>query len=286
MKVSGFTFVRDAIRYGYPAVESIQSMLPICDEVVVAVGKSTDETLKMVQGIRSDKIRILETVWDESLREGGKILAQQTDLALGECRHDWCFYLQADEVIHEKYYPAVLKGMEENLSKIEVEGLIFDYQHFYGSYWTLGTGRNWYRREVRIVRNKIGVRSFRDAQGFRLNGRKLRVKESGAQVFHYGWAKPTEQMMAKQKNLERFWHPDDEIEKKYSNPDFQIFGNLGEISLFTGTHPAVMKSRAGDCDSEIVRMLEKRRNRKTFFRWIEDDLLHTRLGEYKNYKLI
>jgi glycosyltransferase involved in cell wall biosynthesis len=286
MKVSGLTFVRDAVKYGYPAVESIQSMLPICDEVVVVAGNSSDDTLQMIRGINSDKIRIIETVWDESLREGGKILAQQTDIALSHCLYDWCFYLQADEVLHEKFYQPLLSSMEENIENHRVQGLLFDYVHFYGSYWTIGTGRQWYRKEVRVVRNKIGVRSFRDAQGFRLNGNKLQVKHSGAQIFHYGWAKPQNQMTAKQKNLDRFWHRDEEIEKKYASAEFQIFGNLEEIALFNDTHPAVMKSRVGECDSTITKILESRRKRKTLSQWIEEEILHTRIGEYKNYKLL
>ncbi|MBA4311142.1 MAG: glycosyl transferase [Chlorobiaceae bacterium] len=286
MKVSGFTFVRDAVKYGYPVVESIQSMLPICDEVVVVVGNSSDDTLEMIHGINSDKIRIIETIWDESLREGGKILAQQTDIALSNCLYDWCFYLQADEVLHEKFYQPLRSSMEKNIGDHRVQGLLFDYVHFYGSYWTVGTGRQWYRKEIRVVRNNIGVRSFRDAQGFRLNGNKLQVKHSGAQIFHYGWAKPQDQMTAKQKNLDRFWHRDDDIEKKYLSPEFKIFGDIENISMFNGTHPMLMNSRVGELDPNIERLLNQRKKRKSILKLIEEDILHTRIGEYKNYKLI
>ena len=64
MKVSGFTFIRNAIKYDYPIAEAIKSILPICDEVVVAVGKSDDETLSLVKGI-DPKVRVIDTVWDE-----------------------------------------------------------------------------------------------------------------------------------------------------------------------------------------------------------------------------
>ena len=43
MRVSGFTFIRNAIHYDYPIVEAIHSILPLCDEVVVAVGNSIAE---------------------------------------------------------------------------------------------------------------------------------------------------------------------------------------------------------------------------------------------------
>ena len=49
MKVSGFTFVRNAVKYDYPVVESIASILPLCDEVVVAVGQSEDGTRALIR---------------------------------------------------------------------------------------------------------------------------------------------------------------------------------------------------------------------------------------------
>ena len=75
MKVSGFTFVRNAIKYDYPVVEAIKSILPLCNEVVVAVGKSEDATLQLIKSIDSPKIRIIETVRDDSFRTGGRVLA-------------------------------------------------------------------------------------------------------------------------------------------------------------------------------------------------------------------
>ena len=80
MKVSGFTFIRNAITYDYPIVEAIRSILPLCDEVVVAVGNSEDATLQLIQSI-DPKVRIIETVWDDTVREGGRTLALETDKA-------------------------------------------------------------------------------------------------------------------------------------------------------------------------------------------------------------
>ena len=79
MKVTGFTFIRNAIKYDYPVVEAITSILPICDDFVVAVGNSDDGTLALIQSIHPTKIRIVETIWDDTKREGGKVLALETD---------------------------------------------------------------------------------------------------------------------------------------------------------------------------------------------------------------
>ncbi|MDI6767632.1 MAG: glycosyltransferase family 2 protein [Bacteroidota bacterium] len=287
MKISGFTFARDAVRFGYPIVESIQSMLPICDEVVVAVGNSNDGTLKLIQNIGSEKIRIIETVWDERLREGGRILAQQTNIALSHCRYDWCLYLQADEVLHEQFYSNVMDSTTRYVDDQRVQGLLFDYVHFYGSYWTVGTGRNWYQKEIRLVRNHIGVESYRDAQGFRLNGNKLQVKHTDAKIYHYGWAKPPGLMIAKQKNLDRFWHSDENVEKKYSDNNFHIFSALDEVELFKGTHPKMFAGKIPEePHQELMSALKNRKRKKSILRWLEENVFHTRFGEYKNYKLL
>lgn len=170
MKVAGFTFIRNALLYDYPVVEAIKSILPVCDYFVAAVGKSEDATLDLVRDIGDPKIHIMETVWDDSLREGGRVLAQETDKAFDVIppEYDWCFYIQADECVHESDLPAIQAGMERWLGDPRTEGLLFNYRHFYGSYDFIGVSRKWYRREVRIIRNDKRIRSFRDAQGFRL----------------------------------------------------------------------------------------------------------------------
>ena len=178
MKVSGFTFIRNAIKYDYPIVEAIRSILPLCDEVVVAVGNSEDETLQLIKEI-DPKVRIIETIWDDSVREGGRTLALETDKAFEAISSDtdWSFYIQGDEVLHEKYIPIVKQAMLKYKDDKRVEGLLFNYLHFYGSYDYIGTSISWYPDEIRVIRNRKDIFSYRDAQGFRkLPNEKLKVK--------------------------------------------------------------------------------------------------------------
>ena len=170
MRVSGFSIIRDGIRFGYPFVESIYSVLPLVDEFVLAVGKSSDDTLHCAKAIGSPKLRIIETEWDEKLRQGGQVMAQQTNIALDECTGDWCFYLQGDEVIHEQDYERITGAMRKYLPKRDIEGLSFRYRHFYGSYQLINPLP--YRRQIRIVRNGSGARSVGDACGFAIHGRR------------------------------------------------------------------------------------------------------------------
>ncbi len=246
MKVSGFTFIRNAIKYDYPIVEAIRSILPLCDEVVVAVGNSDDETYALIQGI-DPKVRIIETVWDDSVREGGRTLALETDKAYqaiaSDC--DWAFYIQGDEVIHEKYLPVIREAMERYKDDQRVEGLLFNYRHFYGSYDYVGTSISWYLDEIRIIRNRADIFSYRDAQGFRkLPNDKLSVKKIDAYVYHYGWVKPPEKMQKKQESFHKMWHDDAWMKENVKQVEaFDYFENISALALFKESHPSVMQER-------------------------------------------
>lgn len=253
MKVSAFTIVRDAVRLDYPAVESIRSILPLVDEYVVLVGDSCDNTLELIRGINSPKLVVKESVWDPELRRGGAVLAQQTNLALDHCQGDWCFYLQADEVIHENDWDRIRSSMQRGLKRPSVEGLSFRYHHFMGDYNL--TSLLIYKRQVRIVRNGLGIRSAKDACGFSREGRKLRTQATGAWVYHYGWVRPPETMGRKQAQLEIFYSEDPEK----TPPATNLRSRAAEINVvaaasawdydlsacvpFRGTHPEVMRVR-------------------------------------------
>jgi hypothetical protein len=255
MKVSGFTFIRNAIKFDYPVVEAIKSILPVCDDFVVAVGNSDDSTLDLIQGIDKQKIRIIETVWDDSktMKKGGKVFALETDKAFKEIGmdSDWAFYIQGDEVIHEKYLPAIRSAMEENLSNKAVDGLIFNYCHFYGTFDYVADSRRWYRSEIRIVRNHKDIRSWNDAQGFRWkDARKLTGRFIDATVYHYGWVRPPKKMMEKLEGAKQYWSADSKHIKTIDqvSTEYDYTESIDSLTRFKGTHPAVMKSRLEQLD--------------------------------------
>ncbi|GAB3561330.1 hypothetical protein GCM10027578_01890 [Spirosoma luteolum] len=290
MKIAGFTFVRNAIRFDYPVVEAIRSILPLCDEFVVAVGQSDDETLALIQGIDSPKIRIIQTVWDDSLRAGGRVLAVETDKALAAISPDvdWAFYIQGDEVLHERYIPVVRQAMAQYLDQPEVEGLLFHYLHFYGSYRYVGDSPQWYRREIRVVRNTGNVVSYRDAQGFRTrDNQKLRVRLIDAYIYHYGWVKPPDVQEAKMRAVQQFWHGEQTIEQARQNYVNFDYSAIDALAAFTGTHPAVMQPRIDaqhwQFDFDIR---EKKYSAKNRLKRLIERLTGWRLGEYRNYRLL
>jgi len=259
MKVSGFTFIRNAVKNDYPIVEAITSILPVCDEFVVALGNSDDGTEDLIKGINSPKVRIINTVWDDSLRDGGAVFAAQTDIAFNAISPDadWAFYIQGDECVHEKYLPLIKKEMEDNLDDKNVEGMLFKYLHFYGSYDYYGHSRRWYRREIRILRNNKAIHSYRDAQGFRWDGRKINVKLIDAWIYHYGWVKPPEGLKNKLRNFNQFYHDDNWLAQNLPESFEFDYKNADRLIHFTGSHPQVMKKRIGATNWNLTIDLKK-----------------------------
>jgi hypothetical protein len=289
MKVSGFTFVRNAIKFDYPVAEAIRSVLPLCDEFIVAVGNSEDDTRNLVASIGDPKIRIIDTVWDDSLRDGGKVLAIETNKAFDAISPDstWAFYIQADEVVHEKYLPEIRAAMEKWEADPAVEGLVFNYVHFWGSYSYIGDSRQWYRREVRLIRNDKLIRSYLDAQGFRKNGRKLFVAPVDAAIFHYGWVKPPVAQQAKQQTFNRYWHTDRWIDREVPKSETYDYSGMNFLSPFTGSHPQVMQDRIERLNWEFHPGLSKKRPsiKSVILHFIEKKT-GWRIGEYRNYKIV
>ncbi len=316
-KISGFSMGKNALKLYYPMKQAVMSILPIVDEFVVALGDSDedDRTREEILSIGSDKIKILDTVWDIEKYPRGMEHAHQTDIAKEHCSGDWLFYLQSDEVIHEKYLPLIKKRCDELLDDKNIEGLLFDYIHFWGDYNHYQDSHCWYRKEIRIVRNDPDIHSWESAQSFRripnfdgINYRqqdetyKLHVADSGAKVYHYGWVRPPALMQNKIKVFSTNHRGKKLVEKQVRNKMFDKvfdYGNIGKLSVFKGTHPAVMKEWIADFTwKEELRYKGPKKSlnpvknkhdkfKYTLISWIEKNLLFgKRLGEFKNYILI
>lgn len=287
MKTAGFTIVRNAIKFDYPVLESIRSVLPVVDTFYVGVGKSEDHTLELIRNLNDPRVVIVETEWDMSLREGGKLLAVETNKVfdLIPAEFDWCFYIQADEVVHEKDHETIRKALRLNLDKKEVEGLLFDYTHFYGTYDYVGNSRRWYRHEIRIIRNNKNIRSYRDAQGFRkTDDGKLKVKAIHAGIYHYGWVKHPAQQKEKEKSFHKMWHNDEWMKENVKEETEFDYSGIDSLKKFTGTHPVAMQERIAKKNwlFEYDPSKSKIRFKHRVLLWIEK-LTGKRLFEYKNY---
>ncbi len=255
-RISGFTLVRNGTKFDYPYLESMRSLLPLVDELVVNVGRGDDDTLQQIKRFSlhfggSEKIKIFESDWpldDPEKKKGGQILAEQTNLALDRCTGDWCVYLQADEVLHQEDLADIRRAITQVHPHPVVDGLYFDYLHFYGSYDVIQVSRSAYRREVRAIRRTSGARSIGDAQSFRKpDGSKLKVLESGGRVFHYGWVRTPEAMKAKTYFMDTLYHGDpSKAQAQDGVPhtgDNYRYKKIWGLRRFEGTHPGPMEER-------------------------------------------
>jgi len=308
---------KNAIKLHYPMKQSVMSILDIVDEFVVVLGDSDEDdiTRKEILSIGSDKIRIIDTVWDIEKYPRGMEHAHQTDIAKEHCSGEWLFYLQSDEVIHEKYLPVIKKRCEDLRDDKNIEGLLFNYIHFWGDFEHYQDSHCWYRNEIRIVRNDPDIHSWESAQSFRripnfdgINYRrqeetyKLHVAKVDAWVYHYGWVRPPRVMQSKIKAFTINHRGKESVQKQDDLKMFdKIFdyGNLSALSKFEGDHPAVMKEWIANFDwKDQLRFSGPRKSmnpvinkhdklKYVIVSWIEKNLLFgMRLGEFKNHILI
>jgi glycosyltransferase involved in cell wall biosynthesis len=302
MKVSGFTLVRNGVLFDYPFLESLRSLLPLVDELWINVGIGDDETLALVREFcakeSNGKAHYFESRWpldDPEKKRGGKILSEQTNLALDRCTGDWCVYLQADEVLHEEDYGAMKGAMLENLNDSRVDGLLFEYVHFYGSYRVIQQSRNVYRREVRIIKRDSGARSVDDAQSFRkAGGEKLNVRTSGAKIYHYGWVRPPEKMKTKTFFFDQLYHGDPkgkdaENETPHTGDNYR-YKKIWGLRPFKKTHPETMleriKAKSWDWDLRNSRLEWSWRDGKKILLDSLERATGKRLFEYRSYRIL
>jgi hypothetical protein len=310
--ISGFSFVRNGAKLYYPVVEAILSILPICDEFIIAVGKSDEDdiTRDLIAAIDDPKIIIIDTLWDEKYFNRGIINSIQTDIAMKQCTGDWLFYVQADEVVHEKHLPAIRQRCEQLLDNRKVEGLVFNYRHFWGDYNHYHQGHGWYPHEIRIIRNLPNIHSYQSAQSFRwfdfydnprqeTGTRKLNVASVDAEIFHYGWVRPPHLMQNKRKSLDSVhWGLKRAGEYYEKQKDYFDYGPLNLLATYNDTHPQVMHEMISKLDWEDKLQYEgspdktriPHKHEKTKYRilsWIERNFNRgNHLGEFKNYRLI
>ena len=284
--LSGFTIVRNAVRLDFPILPAIRSILDVCDEVVVNVGKSDDGTRDLVASLADPRIRILDAEWDMSQRN--RVLAAETQRAMAACRGAWGIYIQADEVLHEDGARILKEKVAEWDGDGRVEGLLVQYLHFYGAFDLVATNRRWYRREVRCVRLGRDIRSHRDAQGFRVGPelRRIRARRTEAVMFHYGWARPGRAIDEKRRaDLALYpW--------RRAGGDEQS-GPLDWIPLlrrYTGPHPAAAAAWMAERSRDPGRVIGPRRLRLGDIRFYVSDAIErvtgARVFEFRNYEVV
>ena len=166
-----------------------------------------------------------------------------------------------------------------------MEGLLFNYKHFFGTYDYVGDCRHWYRKEIRVIRNDKNIRSYKDAQGFRKNNEKLDVLPVDVEIYHYGWVRPPKYMQEKINSVKAYYKgiSEEEAGKIASQQEFDYGTEYDALAKFEGTHPAVMKKRIERLNWKVEVDLKKvNMNLKYWFLYKIEKLFGLRLFEYRN----
>ncbi len=299
MLLSGFTIIRNGIQFDFPFLESIQSALPICDEFIINIGVSEDTTKQVIESWiqtlpknEAQKIKCFESIWplnDEAKRKGGRILADQTNLALEKCKGQWCLYLQADELLHEKELAGIRQTLENEPKT--TQGLVFGYYHFYGTYNVIQTSRSSYRREIRIIRNGLNIQSTGDAQSFRhSDGSKIQARLTPFHIFHYGWVRPQQKMKEKTNFMDSLYHGGKASEQtEPATGNNYLYKRIVGLRQFKDTHPQLMQKRIQSATTfdfaKAPFVFHFKDIWKVVSGWIER-LTGYRPFEFKNYRLV
>jgi hypothetical protein len=286
--LSGFTLVRNAIKLDFPIVPAIRSVLEVCDEVVVNVGASEDQTRDLVASIDDPRVRILDSTWDFSKRN--LMISHETERAIQACRGNWGIYIQADEVLHEDGARLLKEKTAEWDADPRVEGLLVRYLHFYGAFDLVATNRRWYRREVRCIRLAKDIRPYQGAQGFRVGPeqRRIRARPTEAVMFHYGWARPASAIKEKHEISKTIYPWSKEHSARAQERDHLEW--LPLLKPYRGAHPRAaeewVRERMVDADRRIgPRRLRPEHLRLYVSDWIER-ITGARVFEFRNYELV
>jgi hypothetical protein len=299
MKISAYSYVRNGFTLAYPFIQSIQSVLPIVDEFIMVIGDSNDGSREAVMNLQSEKIKIIDTVWDMNLRTGGKLFAQQANLGLDQTTGDWIIHIQADEVIHENDIYRLKDYIFKYDKDKRVQGLLFPFLNFRGDYNHINTGRKSHRFEIRAFRRNPLIRSYKDSQGFRTyssmeayeegeeKGEKLKVVKIDIPIYHYSFVRPPKLMTRKAEVFLSFYNDDQWIEKNIKKDSDFDYNAVDRLDRFTGTHPKLMEPVIKKMDWDFVYDPSKSKAslRHRLLNKIEQWTGY-RIGEYKNYRII
>lgn len=289
--ISGITFIKNGLTLGYPIKESIESIESICDEIIINVGFNNIELTEddgtwdyLTKNFQGEKYIFLKSFWDPEKTSKGLILSEQTNIALEKATGKYCQYIQGDECLHEEDLERIRSEVMLMEDDHSYDGLVFNYIHFYGNVNVQKVTKKTYRRELRLIRNHKGIKSWLDAQGFRnSDDSKVRCKQIDARVYHYGWARAEQVMAKKTVAFDRLYHGDKRDDQSFS------YERVWGLRPFKRTHPKVMSEWINNNKNDIdILSLSYKLNFKDLRLILSDQfeyLTGIRLGEFKNFKL-
>lgn len=118
MKIGSFICVRNGFELDYCWELAAESLLKVCDELVLCDSDSTDGTREAMDRMADSdpRVKVVNWTWPNPVRESHHWFLRWLRFAQSHLTTDWCFYLDADEVLdnsptcHQALRDAAEKG--------------------------------------------------------------------------------------------------------------------------------------------------------------------------------
>lgn len=253
-QITGHVLVHNGVEMGYPFTAAIESLTPLCSEILVCNAESTDCTgsiLDEISALMPDncKLTIFEAPWEveeDHVMDGHKAvsyarLARLTNECIDNARTPWHLQLQADELLHERGVGSIAQQFA--VMAPFVDGFLFRRLTFHG-----GTKR--YIPEAgihqpisaRVIRlGRVGAtHSVGDAESITCKKWQRMTNEPHTSIYHYAYCRPPLKQLDKSVAMHAMWgFPDERILalRDRREWDYQSFIRDDELREFRGVHP-------------------------------------------------
>jgi len=246
-KLCGVQIVRNGVKYDYCFKESILSMLPICDCVVVGYVESEDNTLEVLKSIDSDKLRILMlTEADWNFQDGCERLSYLTNACIQEADrlgYQYILSLQSDEILDPSSFSAIKAALN-----VGAEGYLCTRINLWKSpYLELSVEHNRLPCSKYIARlSKSCYRAYSDAESIGVQSVEDFVHH--IKIWHMGFVRKREVMKSKIINMQvgvfSMSNYDSKLDQcEVFNPDLW-FDPKNDLTPITGELPIVIQEWA------------------------------------------